>query len=91
MICKISYKNKILISLQECNDPAKNDADEKVADDTLQGLKEMGAFGLQVWLYFITVLPIYMHVVMHVQTAECKCPHNAPSIIINTCIYSLSS
>lgn len=24
---------------------------------------------------------------MHVQTAECKCPHNAPSIIINTCIY----
>ena len=22
----------------------------------------MGAFGLQVWLHFITVLPIYMHV-----------------------------
>lgn len=33
---------------QECNDPAKNDAEEKVAEDTMQGLKEMGAFGLQV-------------------------------------------
>ena len=64
----ISYKTKILISLQECNDPAKNDADEKVADDTLQGLKDMGAFGLQVWLHFITVLPIYMYMrVLEVQ------------------------
>lgn len=30
------------------NDPAKNDSLEKVEDDTLQGLKELGAFGLQV-------------------------------------------
>ena len=33
---------------EEVNDPAKNDALEKVEDDTLQGLKELGAFGLQV-------------------------------------------
>ncbi|CAL8242029.1 unnamed protein product [Merluccius merluccius] len=33
---------------EEVNDPAKNDALEKVEDDTMQGLKEMGAFGLQV-------------------------------------------
>ena len=30
------------------HDPAANDALEKIEDDTLQGLKEMGAFGLQV-------------------------------------------
>lgn len=30
------------------NDPAKNDSLEKVEDSTMQGLKEMGAFGLQV-------------------------------------------
>ncbi|KAK8377963.1 hypothetical protein O3P69_018700 [Scylla paramamosain] len=33
---------------QECNDAAKNDSLEKVDEDTLQGLREMGAFGLQV-------------------------------------------
>ncbi|MEQ2160140.1 hypothetical protein GOODEAATRI_030438, partial [Goodea atripinnis] len=33
--------------LQEVNDPAKNDALEKVEDHTMEGLKEMGAFGLQ--------------------------------------------
>ncbi|XP_034363503.1 very long-chain specific acyl-CoA dehydrogenase, mitochondrial [Arvicanthis niloticus] len=33
---------------EEVNDPAKNDSLEKVEDDTLQGLKELGAFGLQV-------------------------------------------
>ncbi|XP_053715477.1 very long-chain specific acyl-CoA dehydrogenase, mitochondrial [Synchiropus splendidus] len=33
---------------QEVNDPAKNDALEKVEDHTMEGLKEMGAFGLQV-------------------------------------------
>lgn len=33
---------------EEVNDPAKNDALEKVEDHTMQGLKEMGAFGLQV-------------------------------------------
>ncbi|KAM8897693.1 very long-chain specific acyl-CoA dehydrogenase, mitochondrial [Spinachia spinachia] len=32
----------------EVNDATKNDALEKVEDDTMQGLKEMGAFGLQV-------------------------------------------
>lgn len=34
--------------LQEVNDPAINDQLEKVEDKTLDGLKEMGAFGLQV-------------------------------------------
>nr|XP_004669320.2 very long-chain specific acyl-CoA dehydrogenase, mitochondrial [Jaculus jaculus] len=33
---------------EEVNDPAKNDALEKVEETTLQGLKELGAFGLQV-------------------------------------------
>lgn len=33
---------------EEVNDPMKNDALEKVEEHTLQGLKEMGAFGLQV-------------------------------------------
>ncbi|XP_051284806.1 very long-chain specific acyl-CoA dehydrogenase, mitochondrial [Dicentrarchus labrax] len=33
---------------EEVNDPAKNDALEKVEDHTMQGLKEQGAFGLQV-------------------------------------------
>ncbi|KAG9346375.1 hypothetical protein JZ751_006686 [Albula glossodonta] len=32
----------------EVNDPMKNDALEKVEDSTMEGLKEMGAFGLQV-------------------------------------------
>ncbi|XP_007521821.1 very long-chain specific acyl-CoA dehydrogenase, mitochondrial isoform X2 [Erinaceus europaeus] len=33
---------------QEVNDPAKNDSMEQVEETTLQGLKELGAFGLQV-------------------------------------------
>ncbi|XP_028986683.1 very long-chain specific acyl-CoA dehydrogenase, mitochondrial [Betta splendens] len=33
---------------EEVNDPAKNDALEMVEDHTMEGLKEMGAFGLQV-------------------------------------------
>uniref|UniRef100_A0A2I3TIT7 Very long-chain specific acyl-CoA dehydrogenase, mitochondrial n=1 Tax=Pan troglodytes TaxID=9598 RepID=A0A2I3TIT7_PANTR len=33
---------------EEVNDPAKNDALEMVEETTLQGLKELGAFGLQV-------------------------------------------
>ncbi|XP_041034920.1 very long-chain specific acyl-CoA dehydrogenase, mitochondrial isoform X1 [Carcharodon carcharias] len=33
---------------QEINDPAANDSLEKVEDSTMEGLKEMGAFGLQV-------------------------------------------
>uniref|UniRef100_A0A672RT80 Very long-chain specific acyl-CoA dehydrogenase, mitochondrial n=1 Tax=Sinocyclocheilus grahami TaxID=75366 RepID=A0A672RT80_SINGR len=33
---------------EEVNDPMKNDALEKVEEHTMEGLKEMGAFGLQV-------------------------------------------
>ncbi|XP_071277003.1 very long-chain specific acyl-CoA dehydrogenase, mitochondrial isoform X2 [Agelaius tricolor] len=33
---------------EEVNNPSKNDALEKVEDKTMQGLKELGAFGLQV-------------------------------------------
>ncbi|XP_035264460.1 very long-chain specific acyl-CoA dehydrogenase, mitochondrial [Anguilla anguilla] len=33
---------------EEVNDPAKNDVLEKVEDSTMEGLKAMGAFGLQV-------------------------------------------
>ncbi|KAJ7996152.1 hypothetical protein DPEC_G00234100 [Dallia pectoralis] len=33
---------------EEVNDPMKNDALEKVEDSTMEGLKELGAFGLQV-------------------------------------------
>ncbi|XP_034020413.1 very long-chain specific acyl-CoA dehydrogenase, mitochondrial [Thalassophryne amazonica] len=33
---------------EEVNDPMKNDELEKIEDQTMQGLKEMGAFGLQV-------------------------------------------
>ncbi|XP_043438823.1 very long-chain specific acyl-CoA dehydrogenase, mitochondrial isoform X2 [Prionailurus bengalensis] len=33
---------------EEVNDPAKNDMMEKVEETTIQGLKELGAFGLQV-------------------------------------------
>ncbi|XP_067947955.1 very long-chain specific acyl-CoA dehydrogenase, mitochondrial-like [Watersipora subatra] len=33
---------------EEVNDPAKNDELERIEDHTLQGLKELGAFGLQV-------------------------------------------
>jgi len=34
--------------MTEVNDPAWNDANERVHPDTVQGLKELGAFGLQV-------------------------------------------
>lgn len=34
--------------MEEKNDATKNDALEKIPDDVIQGLKEMGAFGLQV-------------------------------------------
>lgn len=36
------------MALQEVNDPMQNDNLEKVEDRTMEGLKEMGAFGLQV-------------------------------------------
>lgn len=38
----------MLLPPQEVNSPAKNDALEMVEERTLQGLKELGAFGLQV-------------------------------------------
>lgn len=41
-----SFKGACL--LQEVNDAAKNDMLEKVEETTMQGLKELGAFGLQV-------------------------------------------
>lgn len=41
-----SFKGACL--LQEVNDAAKNDMMEKVEETTMQGLKELGAFGLQV-------------------------------------------
>ncbi len=34
--------------LQEVNDPLKNDALEQIEDHTFEGLKGLGAFGLQV-------------------------------------------
>jgi hypothetical protein len=34
--------------IQEVNNPAKNDEAEKVLEPTMQGLREFGAFGLQV-------------------------------------------
>ena len=34
---------------EECNDPARNDAEERIPEETMQGLREMGAFGLQVY------------------------------------------
>ena len=46
----------LLCSWQECNDPAKNDTVEKVDDETMEGLKAMGAFGLQVNIYKILAI-----------------------------------
>ena len=40
--------NLKMFLLQEQNNPFNNDANEEIEPDTLQGLKEMGAFGLQV-------------------------------------------
>jgi len=37
-----------LLIFQEVNNADKNDSLEKVEDHALQGMKEMGAFGLQV-------------------------------------------
>ena len=36
------------MNLQEVNDPAGNDREEKVPLEIVQHLKELGAFGLQV-------------------------------------------
>ncbi len=33
---------------EEKNDSLKNDLDEKIPDDVMQGLKDLGLFGLQV-------------------------------------------
>lgn len=36
------------VNVQERNDADKNDAAEKLDEATMKGLREMGAFGLQV-------------------------------------------
>lgn len=43
-----AYVDPVTKFFEEQNDPMKNDELEKVEDSTLAGLKEMGAFGLQV-------------------------------------------
>ncbi|XP_022797337.1 very long-chain specific acyl-CoA dehydrogenase, mitochondrial-like [Stylophora pistillata] len=43
-----AYVDPVSKFFEESNDPAKNDEIEKVADDTFEGLREMGAFGLQI-------------------------------------------
>ncbi|XP_058971850.2 very long-chain specific acyl-CoA dehydrogenase, mitochondrial-like [Pocillopora verrucosa] len=43
-----AYVDPVAKFFEESNDPAKNDEIEKVADDTFEGLREMGAFGLQI-------------------------------------------
>ena len=48
------------VILQEQNDPLKNDELEKVEDDTMEGLKEMGAFGLQVGDNFVNDSTVYL-------------------------------
>ena len=48
MLLIVLFNCMISCHVQESNDALKNDEMEKVADDTTQGLKEMGAFGLQV-------------------------------------------
>lgn len=47
------------IIIQESNDPSKNDEIEKVADDTFEGLREMGAFGLQVINFINLVIVLF--------------------------------
>lgn len=39
---------RLTFQFQEVNDPAKNDALEKVEDKCLEALWDMGAFGIQV-------------------------------------------
>lgn len=48
VLCSLSTLQCGDVCLQEVNDPMKNDTLEKVEDHTMEGLKEMGAFGLQV-------------------------------------------
>ena len=50
--------------MQEQNDPMKNDELEKVEDSTLAGLKEMGAFGLQVHLGLHVPKQLYIGIQM---------------------------
>lgn len=40
--------NNVIHFFQDQNDPQKNDLNAEVDPVTLQGLREMGAFGLQV-------------------------------------------
>lgn len=43
-----AYVDPVSKFFEECNDPLKNDTMENLDDETMTGLKEMGAFGLQV-------------------------------------------
>ena len=54
--------------MQEQNDPMKNDELEKVEDSTLAGLKEMGAFGLQVNLGLQYNVPTQLYIGIQMQT-----------------------
>lgn len=51
----LELKNQIFI--QEKNDAFANDANETIDPETLEGYKEMGAFGLQV--IFINLCYVY--------------------------------
>lgn len=48
MILKSASFDMFYLFYQEINDPLKNDSLEKVEDHVMEGLKELGAFGLQV-------------------------------------------
>ena len=50
---------------EENIDPLKFDADEKVPDDVVEGMKELGAFGLQVSLCEIEIWIKMGHFVSH--------------------------
>ncbi|XP_074633021.1 very long-chain specific acyl-CoA dehydrogenase, mitochondrial-like [Acropora palmata] len=43
-----AYVDPVSKFFEECNDPLKNDTMENLDEETMTGLKEMGAFGLQV-------------------------------------------
>lgn len=45
---EIPFHQWLCIILQEKNDAFANDANEEIDAETLEGYKEMGAFGLQV-------------------------------------------
>ena len=45
---KMYHSTALVTHSQEVNDPLKNDALETVEEHTFEGLKGLGAFGLQV-------------------------------------------